>query len=276
MATIAIHSALLHETSQEFLLRTLTESSARLHNLLTKFIDDQIRAIEDTKVKIKKRKGVIAFMRIFPNFAISVENIYSGATRGAPMTHDLMEVRAMIDSAYERINQAMWASLKHIARESPTMGGQQGADPEDKEVLNYHILLIENMNHYIEEVDDGGKEDAVLTRWKGKALLERAEHLDEYVKRVVRRPLGKVLVSHILPILHLEDHTLTHRRTSSNQQNPSSTTAHHRRQSRQSLRTPARQRVKHSRRPTAAKFAEASMFCASASRSTLETPTTRR
>lgn len=196
MASIAIQSALLHETSQEFLLRTLTESSARLHNLFTKFIDDQIRAIEDTKVKIKKRKGVIAFMHIFPNFAISVENIYSGATRGAPTTPDLMEVRSMIDNAYERINQAMWVSLKQIARESPTVGGQQGADPEDKEVLNYHILLIENMNHYIEEVDDGGKEDAVLTRWKGKALLERAEHLDEYVKRVVRRPLGKVLVSH--------------------------------------------------------------------------------
>jgi len=197
MASIAIQSALLHETSQEFLLRTLTESAARLQNLFTKFIDDQIRAIEDTKVKIKKRKGVIAFMRIFPNFSISVENIYAGATRGAPTTSDLMEVRSMIDTAYDRINQAMWVSLKQIARESPTMGTQQGAgaDPEDKEVLNYHILLIENMNHYIEEVDDGGKEDAVLTRWKRKALMERAEHLDEYVKRVVRRPLGKVLVS---------------------------------------------------------------------------------
>ena len=50
------------------------------------------------------------------------------------------------------------------------------------------------MNHYIEEVDDGGQEN-VLAKWKGKALMERAEHMDEYVKRVVRRPLGKVLVS---------------------------------------------------------------------------------
>jgi len=276
MASIAIQSALLHETSQEFLLRTLTESSARLHNLFTKFIDDQIRAIEDTKVKIKKRKGVIAFMRIFPNFAISVENIYSGATRGAPTTPDLMEVRSMIDTAYDRINQAMWVSLKQIARESPTMGGQQGADPEDKEVLNYHILLIENMNHYIEEVDDGGKEDAVLTRWKGKALMERAEHLDEYVKRVVRRPLGKVLVSHILPNPYLVNHLLTHPRTSSNQQNPCSTTAHHRPRSPRNPRIPARQPAKHSPQPTAAKSAKASTRCASVSRSTLATPTTRR
>lgn len=111
----------------------------------------------------------------------------------------------MIDGAYDRINQAMWVSLKQIAKESPTMGGglaaaaqNAGADPEDKEILNYHILLIENMNHYIEEVEDGGKEDSVLARWKGRALMERAEHLDEYVKRAVRRPLGKVLVSRTL------------------------------------------------------------------------------
>ena len=74
-------------------------------------------------------------------------------------------------------------------------GAGQGADSEDKEILNYHILLIENMNHYIEEVEDGGKEGSVLARWKGKALMERADHLDDYIKRVVRRPLGKVLVS---------------------------------------------------------------------------------
>jgi len=198
MASIAVYTAPLHETSQEFLLKSLSDASTRLQNLFGKFIDEQIRAIEDTKVMIKKRKGVISFMRIFPHFSMSIENIFGNATRNAPPNPDLNSVRQVVDTAYERINQAMWVSLKQIARESPTVGGANqgaGADPEDKEVLNYHILLIENMNHYIEEVDDGGREGSVLATWKGKALLERAEHLDEYVKRIVRRPLGKLLVS---------------------------------------------------------------------------------
>lgn len=171
--------------------------SARLQNLFSKFVDDQIRAIEETKVKIKKRKGVIAFMRIFPHFAMSVENIFAGATRSSGNTSAVMDVRQMVDGAYERINQAMWVSLKQIAKEGPSLGqvnAQAGGDVEDKEILNYHILLIENMNHYIEEVEDGGQEN-VLAHWKGKALMERAEHMDEYIKRVVRRPLGKVMVS---------------------------------------------------------------------------------
>ena len=66
-------------------------------------------------------------------------------------------------------------------------------DSEDKELLNYHILLIENMNHYVEEVDDGGKE-GVLASWRGKAMFERVEALDAYVGMVIRRPLGKLLV----------------------------------------------------------------------------------
>ena len=137
-------------------------------------------------------------MRIFPHFSMSVENIFAGAVKTSPNTPPVVEVRLMVDNAYDRINQAMLVSLKQIAKETPSVGAMsagQGADSEDKEILNYHILLIENMNHYIEEVEDGGKEGSVLARWKAKALMERAEHMDEYVKRVVRRPLGKVLVS---------------------------------------------------------------------------------
>ncbi|KAK3105522.1 hypothetical protein LTR53_018270 [Teratosphaeriaceae sp. CCFEE 6253] len=48
------------------------------------------------------------------------------------------------------------------------------------------------MNHYVEEVEDGGKE-GVLAEWRGKAVLERKEALDAYVSRVITRPLGKLL-----------------------------------------------------------------------------------
>ncbi|GAB7350382.1 hypothetical protein MBLNU459_g1005t1 [Dothideomycetes sp. NU459] len=196
LTSLAVHASNLQETSQEFLLNNLNSLSSRLTTLFQKFVDEQIRAIEDTKVKIKKRKGVIAFMKIFPPFSAAVENVYSGAAGRAEGTAAVSVPRHLIDDAYTRINKAMFDSLKVIARESPTAlaaSAAQGADPEDKEILNYHILLIENMHHYIEDVDDGGKDGSVLAEWRGRALMERAEHLEEYVGRVVRRPLGKVL-----------------------------------------------------------------------------------
>ncbi|KAK5156759.1 hypothetical protein LTS14_004972 [Recurvomyces mirabilis] len=210
MACLSRHSYWLSDTNQEFLLTLLEGLIARLQSLWTKFVDEQVRAIEDTKVKISKRKGVIGFMKIFPHFAAAVENCFA-AVAGPDYESEkevVGETRRWVDATYSRLNKAMFDSLKVIAKESPSAapaasqhrggtaaaagGAAGGDDPEDKVVLNYHVLLIENMNHYVEEVDDGGRE-GVLAEWRGKALMERAEALEAYVQRVVKRPLGKLL-----------------------------------------------------------------------------------
>ncbi|KAL9578776.1 MAG: hypothetical protein Q9203_006968, partial [Teloschistes exilis] len=183
----------LEETNQEYLVQTINKIHDRLVNAFNRFIDEQIHRIEDTKVKIKKRKGVIAFMKTFPNFSLAIEAMLP------PLTQ--LPVRTLIDDAYRKINRAMFESLKFIAKESPTAGAQTaapgggggggGGDPEDKEALNYHILLIENMNHYIEEIY--ARDNAVLADWKLQAQQEMAEHMDLYLAAVLRRPLGKLL-----------------------------------------------------------------------------------
>lgn len=179
----------IEESNQDFLTRNLQKVHERLTGLFTRFVDEQIRAIEDTKVKIKKRKGVIAFMKTFPHFSVAIENMLPAADE-----QEHLEIRRMVDDAYQKINKAMFESLRVIAKESPTVMATQGqGDPEDKEALNYHILLIENMNHYIEEVD--ARSDPVLGEWKAKAQDEMKEHLDLYVDAVIRRPLGKLMVS---------------------------------------------------------------------------------
>lgn len=186
----ALESQLLEveETNQEFLTQAVTKIHDRLVNKFTHFINEQIRGIEDTKVKIKKRKGVIAFMKTFPNFSIALENML-------PPTRSLdhLPVRATVNDAYDKINKAMFESLKFIAKESP-MAAQAAAtagDPEDKEALNYNILLIENMNHYIEEV--AVRKNPVLEDWNFRARAEMNEHMELYLAAVVRRPLGKLL-----------------------------------------------------------------------------------
>ncbi|KAK5124915.1 hypothetical protein LTR85_001105 [Meristemomyces frigidus] len=203
MACLSRHTFFLQESSQEFLLQLLETLTARLAGLWTKFVDEQVRAIEDTKVKIKKRKGVIGFVKVFPAFSAAVENVFAavaGQEDYEGPAESMGEVRRLVDEAYARINRAMFDSLKVIAKEGPSQSAvpsQQakaggGDDADEKEMLNYHILIIENMNHYIEEVDDGGRE-GVLAEWRGRALMERIEALEGYVGRVMRRPLGKLL-----------------------------------------------------------------------------------
>jgi exocyst complex component 1 len=104
-----------------------------------------------------------------------------------------LDIRETVNAAYGRINKTMFESLKVIARENPTAttAGAAMGDPEDKEALNYQILLIENMNHYLEEVDT--KNNPVLEEWKEKAAQEFDEHLDLYLGAVIHRPLGKLL-----------------------------------------------------------------------------------
>ena len=179
----------VEETNQEFLTQAVTKVHDRVTSQLSRFVEEQIRGIEDTKVKIKKRKGVIAFMKTFPNFSTAVENML-------PHTRSLdhLPIRATINDAYQQINKTMFESLKFIAKENPTATqAQAGAsgDPEDKEALNYHILLIENMNHYVEEV--AVRNNPVLEDWNFRARAEMNEHMELYLAAVIRRPLGKLL-----------------------------------------------------------------------------------
>jgi len=181
----------LEDSNQEFLVQTLTKVHSRLVTRFERFIEEQIRGIEDTKVKIKKRKGVIAFMKTFPYFSALIEVMLP-----VPRA-DTFEIRQMVNEVYIKINKAMFESLKFIAKESPVVmagqkgQGQTGGDAEDKEVLNYHILLIENMNHYIEEVEV--RSNPVLIEWRDTATQEMTEHMDLYLSAVIRRPLGKLL-----------------------------------------------------------------------------------
>ena len=182
----------LEETNQEFLIQTLTKIHDRLAVLFGRFIEEQLRGIEDTKVKIKKRKGVISFMKTFPEFVAAIESMLPHIPG-----FETPPIRSMVNDAYQKLNKAMFESLKFIAKESPLPGAHSASaatstgDLEDKEALNYHILLIENMNHYVEEVHP--RANPVLEEWRGRATQDMAEHMKLYLSAVIRRPLGKLL-----------------------------------------------------------------------------------
>ena len=197
LATLERKMASMGQSNQDFLNNVLQKLHGNLEVKFKKFVDEQIRAIEETKVKIKKRKGIIHFIRVFPQFSTAVENMLTGVDPS-------LGVRRMVDREYDRIIKTMFDSLKVIARENPaavatgggasviTSASTNSADPEDKEALNFHILLIENMNHYLEDVDHSrGLE--VLDDWRDAAQAELNEHMGMYINAVMRRPLGRLL-----------------------------------------------------------------------------------
>lgn len=51
---------------------------------------------------------------------------------------DALEIRGSVDAAYEQIVQVMFESLQQMAK----MDGGEAQAAEDKEHLNYHVILI--------------------------------------------------------------------------------------------------------------------------------------
>ncbi|KAK5281391.1 hypothetical protein LTR40_004926 [Exophiala xenobiotica] len=183
------------ETNQEFITRAVKTLHDRLTGVFHRFIEEQVKAIEETKVKVKKRKGLISFMRVFPEFTAAVEEMIP-----REFAHqESLDVRFTVNDAYIRLLKAMWESLNFIAKDNPasatrgvhSTAATTGGDPEDKEALNYHILLIENMNYFIEEVKT--HHNVVLEEWTERASRDQISHMNQYTDAVIRRPLGKWL-----------------------------------------------------------------------------------
>lgn len=172
------------ELNNEFLMRTLGKLHMRLASQLDMFVTEQIRAIEQTKLTVKKRKGVTHFIKVFPSFVERVEVQLINC--------ETLNIRSAIDSYLEAICSTMFDALQAMAIPKVDGGiGSYNAD-EDKGLLNHHIILIENMYHFVKDVG----------RLKGSIalgpLIDRAQTmlddaLSAYVQSALRRPLGKMM-----------------------------------------------------------------------------------
>src|SRR5271169_6851118 len=54
------------DTDQKFIVMTLNKQHDKLGGLFHRFVDEQVRAIEDMKVTAKKRQGVLLMFKMFP------------------------------------------------------------------------------------------------------------------------------------------------------------------------------------------------------------------
>ncbi|KAJ3191225.1 Exocyst complex component 1 [Irineochytrium annulatum] len=159
----------------------------RLASLLDKFIhtnadkDEQIKAVEETKVTLKKRSGILPFVRTFPRFLDRLEAFIEepeGFTRNT------------VSKAYERLVKIIFDALDAVAKDSSAdLKDPRNAD--DKEQLNIHILTVENMHHFYSEVRS--RKVAGLDPFVRAAKALYDVNLGAYVKVVIRKPLGKMM-----------------------------------------------------------------------------------
>ncbi|KAJ7783605.1 exocyst complex component Sec3-domain-containing protein [Mycena maculata] len=163
------------ERGNMFLLNALGKQQMRLKGLFDRHINEQIKGVEQTKLTSKKRKGVAHFVKHFPIYIGLVESQLIGA--------DSLEIRATVDAAYDRIVQSMFESLKQMAK--------LDGEGEDKGQLNFHVILIENMHHFVAETSQ--IEIGSVANFLRKAEAIYDENLGAYVKIVLRRPFGKLI-----------------------------------------------------------------------------------
>ncbi|KAL0578603.1 hypothetical protein V5O48_003394 [Marasmius crinis-equi] len=175
IATIERFMAENDDRNHEFLNNVLSKHQTRLKGQFDRHIAEQIQHVEQTKLTSKKRKGVAPFVKRFPVYISRVEPQLVGC--------DGLEVRMNVDAAYDKIVQTMFESLKQMAK----MDGEG----EDKGHLNYHVILIENMHHFVAEMSqlDIGSVAGFVKR--AEAIYD--ENLNSYVKIVLRRPLNKII-----------------------------------------------------------------------------------
>ena len=90
--------------------------------------------------------------------------------------------RALVNDAYDKLAQTIFAALMNIAVD--------GADPE--EMLNVTIIRVENAHHFYSQVSM--YKVGCLERYNKQAKKIYEDNLKLYVKQVIRRPLGRLLV----------------------------------------------------------------------------------
>ncbi|KAG8905579.1 hypothetical protein FRB99_008637 [Tulasnella sp. 403] len=179
IATIEQVLTQAEERGSPFVQKLLSKQHQRIIGLYGRHIDEQVKAIERTKLSTKKRNGVAHFIKYFPIYVEKVEGQLAG--------FENLEVRTIVEATYEKIIQTMLECLQQMAK----MDGPEGQMAEDKGMLNYHVILIENMEYFVSEMSQ--LDIPALATFVKRAKSMYDDNLDAYVKIVLRKPFGKLM-----------------------------------------------------------------------------------
>jgi hypothetical protein len=89
------HISELEDSDQIFIVKALNKQHDKLGGLFHRFVEEQVRAIEDMKVTAKKRQGVLLMFKIFPvsrSLAIIyIRDLWKGLRCNSSLLFSLLE-----------------------------------------------------------------------------------------------------------------------------------------------------------------------------------------
>lgn len=197
----------LEVSNQDYLNQLLSRLHDRVIAIWNQFISKQIAHIASTMISSKKRTGPVFFIKVFPVFCKKIEQDIKRDLPAAVNVNELA-VRAVVDKSYDQVGKTMIHTLQRTAKESPSMAQQRQAnagvrnggtnatndtinDYEDKEVLNYHIFMIENMTLMSEGLEPLERNNNVLHNLYQLSQSTLRNETDLYVEFLMHRPVGK-------------------------------------------------------------------------------------
>ncbi|KAJ3320672.1 hypothetical protein HDV06_005080 [Boothiomyces sp. JEL0866] len=179
MVNIEYHIRENQNTCHTYILNLLDSLSRKVNISFEKFVSDQLKAIEESRVASKKRSGILPFIKTVPYFVDRMEKMLSNWDGTA---------RKQIDKAYAKILKCIFETFEAEAQQA---GVDSKNASDEKEFLNMHILSVENMHHLYSELKTRRIPSLDSFAKQAKTLYD--VNLEAYCKVVIRKPLGKLL-----------------------------------------------------------------------------------
>ena len=101
------------DTDQGFIVRTLNKLHDKLGGLFHRFVEEQVRAIEDMKVTAKKRQGVLLMFKIFPVHSPQ-ESFIDGRGLLNGLKYNSRRIISMLDWIYEILSTRCMRRLQRL------------------------------------------------------------------------------------------------------------------------------------------------------------------
>jgi len=172
LAFVEHHLGTYMGTNQFYIRNILETIRKKVLNVWKSFMNEQVKAIEETRISSKKRTGIFPFIKTFPRFLERVE----GLVEPSPY-----EARLLANEAYVRLATQVVDSMELAAKTAD-------ASADDKEQLNFYVLMIENTHFFLTEVKPRQLE--VLKPFIDHSTASYNKHLNAYVLATIRKPLG--------------------------------------------------------------------------------------
>lgn len=208
-----------------FVCALLEKCLNKVHGILDNFANEQIKAISDPALALRKRNGILIIVDTVPAFIDRVEFLLSGWDNG--------NMKEYVNKIYARIAHAVFDSLAKMSDSSELLvGGEQSTSREighkrgastfigsskdaashagnsavswptsadegapanatqQKLMLHWHVLMVQNMHFFSMSVR--ARKVKAFESWLKLARMLYEEHLKKYTQAVTRRPFNRL------------------------------------------------------------------------------------